>query len=145
MKSESSAWWPKSMNWSEERYTYVHKARTHVFRLKLNSVTMGLYTGRSYNRKINNCIEWWWLQYSYIYTYSRSFYPARRELDFGSHNLPPSNPNGDTTIVMEQVNTTVDQHISDWTGFTYVKKYWLIKAIIILSTSAINPRCKIHV
>ena len=127
----------------------IHSQSTYSCFLRLNSVTMGLYTGRSYNGKINICIEWWWLQYSP--TYSRSFYPARKELEFGSHNLPPSiNPNADTTIVMEQVNAAVDQHISDWTGFSYVKKkqpdkYWLIKVIITLLTSAINLWCKIHV
>ena len=81
----------------------IHSQSTYLCFLKLNSVTisMGLYTGRTYNRKINNCIEWWWLQYSA--TYSRSFYPSRRELDLGPHNLSPfySNPIADTTIVME--------------------------------------------
>ena len=126
----------------------IHSQSTYLCFLKLNSVTMGLYTGRTYNRKINNCIKWWWLQYSA--TYSRSFYPSRRELDLGPHNLTPfySNPNADTTIVMEKAITAVDQNIADWAGFTYVKKkYRLIKVIttLLISANKINPWCKIHV
>lgn len=124
----------------------IHSQSTYLCFLKLNSVTMGLYTGRTYNRKINNCIELWWLQYSA--TYSRSFYPSRRELDLQSYpllfqsNCWYYNSNGIS------YHSCWPKHLRVSRFYLTLKKqpekYWLIKLITTLLISAINPWCKIH-